>query len=232
MEQLNGDDLYNIRLNASLEYTFHTNHTIKGTLPYALSLYNAGDARNAAYYSFGDITLSYEYLKQIKHINLFFGPQLTIPLAESNEYALREGVYAAGAGRYEAGFTFAVTGIRDPVVWTAGLDYMVGLPKKERFYTSWQPGTMQLSMSVSDLFNERFGFAIGAYQSIQLPQVNDGEWKVTDLSVSTFCRFEFLILFENDYVRVMADASLYPLNRPFVFGLVYGHRFELIARQD
>ncbi|MDR2476456.1 MAG: hypothetical protein LBD18_01550 [Treponema sp.] len=41
---------------------------------------------------------------------------------------------------------------------------------------------------------------------------------------------ELMILFEKDTVRLSVETSLYPLNRPFLLGLVYGHKFDLSAK--
>jgi hypothetical protein len=152
---------------------------------------------------------------------------LNIPLAEASEYAAREGVYSASTGRYSAGVGIEITGIRDPVVWNAGFAYDVGLPKKERFYTTVEPGDIQLTVGFSDLFNERFGFSVGFTQHIKLPALYDGIGDVEDLRVSTLGQGEFLVLFEKDYIRFSLEATLYPLNNPFVLGITYGHQFDL-----
>jgi hypothetical protein len=62
------------------------------------------------------------------------------------KYLSREGILTAGAGRFTAGVL--ATGIMDPVVWNLGLSYDIGLPKQERFATSWIPGAIQLSASL------------------------------------------------------------------------------------
>jgi hypothetical protein len=232
MEQNNSADLYTLRLGVHAEYTFKTNHSISLKLPYTLAWYNNPDARTTLFYSLGDLSLGYEYLKQMKHINLFVGPLITIPLAETNEYAAREGVYSTSNGRVMAGFSLAITGIRDPVVWNAGVQYLVGLPKEERSYWSWQPGDIQVSLGVSDLVNNRFGFALGLYHHITLPDGKGEHWELADLAVSTFARVEGLLVFEQDYMRVSVDAYVYPLNKPVVLGITYGHQFDLSKKRD
>jgi hypothetical protein len=226
-ETVNGFSLYAINMGFNGEYTFLTHHTVTVNLPYTVSWYNNPESRNPWLYSFGDMGFSYDYLKQFGHINLFMGPRLSIPLAEANEYAAREEVSSAGSGRYSAGVGITVTGIRDPVVWNVGFSYDVGLPKEERFYTTVEPGNMRFTAKFSDLFNDRFGFSVGISQHIKLPVLYDGVGKVEDLRFSTVGQGEFLVLFENDYIRFSLEASLYPLNNPFIFGLTYGHQFDL-----
>jgi hypothetical protein len=221
-----GYALRTLNFRASLEYAFATKHTVAATMPYTLALSSNPEARPAVLYAPGDLSLSYEYLKRFKHVNLFFGPQASVPLSENTEYATREGVLATGAGRFTAGFTVTATGVMDPVVWNLGLRYDVGLPKRERFTTSWLPGTMQLSASVSDLVNERFGFSVDMTQQLDLPVIRNGVPDKGGVSIASLFRLEVFVLFEQDYVRVAMDTYAYPLNRPVVFGIVYGHQFK------
>jgi hypothetical protein len=157
-EMLNGLSFYTMNVGFQGEYTFLTHHTVTVKLPYAFAWYNNSDSRNPWFYSFGNMEFSYDYLKQFGHINLFVGPRFGIPLAEASEYAVREGVYSASSGRYSAGVRISVTGIRDPVVWNADLVYDVGLPKKERFYTTLEPGNIQLAVGFSDLLAKPIRF--------------------------------------------------------------------------
>ena len=105
-ENSGGNDLHNLSLRTQLEYAFalgnaaSANHTVAASLPYTLALYSNPEIQDGPFYSFGDISLSYEYLKQVNHINLFFGPRVSIPLTESGEYLSREGILTAGVGRF------------------------------------------------------------------------------------------------------------------------------------
>jgi hypothetical protein len=230
-QEANSRDLHNFQFGVRAEYSFKTNHNLSFALPYTLAVYADPDARQQTLYSIGDISLGYDYLFQFNHINLFIGPAATIPLAETNDYALREGVFSAGGGRFTAGVRASVTGIRDPVVWNADIQYMIGLPKEERFYTSWQPGNMQVSAGFSNLVNSRFGFALGLTQRAELPGILGGRWDTAGVTVATTGKGEFFILFEKDYVRVSVETSLYPLSQPAVIGLAYGHKFGLSPKK-
>jgi hypothetical protein len=221
------DEIYTLNPSLALTYDFNAQHSANFSVPFHVALYDNPDTKRNAFYSFGDIQVSYEYTKKIDYVNLFLGSQLQIPVAESSEYAAREGVYTVGSGRYNIGLSVAASGIRDPIVWSATFKYDVGLPKEERFYTSWRPGDMQLSGSILKLANERFGFSLGLYQNILLPQINDGKWKSNDFSASTVLHLETLILFEKDYAKVSADIYTFPQGNPVVIGLLYGHTFKL-----
>jgi hypothetical protein len=135
---------------------------------------------------------------------------LTILIGESTEYAVREGVYPAGDGRYTVGSAVSTTGIRDPVAWNLGFSYEVGLPKQEPFSVTWLPGNMQVSAGFSDLLNDRFGFAANLYQFIKLPPSTGEFWKPEQLLVSTLGKLECFVLFEKDYIRG------YPLRQPCI----------------
>jgi hypothetical protein len=228
-ETADGSDFYTLAPEAGLEYGFADRHSVSVRLPYMVSFYGRSESRMRAFYAIGDIQLSYEYLKQMGHVNLFFNPEMTIPLTAANEYKTREGVLSGGAGRYTAGFAFLISGVRDPVVWTAGLRYGVGLPKEERFYTTWQPGNIQISGGATHLFNERFGGAVSLFQQINLPEISGGVFDRDGrgASISTVMRMEALILFEKDYIKLGADAYLHPVSQPVAFSFTYGHQFEL-----
>ncbi|MDR1072895.1 MAG: hypothetical protein LBL45_04380, partial [Treponema sp.] len=223
-EKVGGSDLYTLAPEAGLEYGFAHHHSVSVKLPYTLSLYEHPEARNKTFYAIGDIHLSYEYMKQMGHVNLFFNPAVTMPLTTTDEYKMREGVLSTEAGRYTTGFAFSVTGARDPVVWTVGMQYGVGLPKEERFYTAWQPGNIQISGGISHLFNERFGSSVSIYQQINLPEISGGVFdrEGRGISASTLAKMEALILFEKDYIKLGAEAYLHPLSQPVAFSFTYG----------
>jgi hypothetical protein len=229
-QTINNADTFTTRPQIGLELTLKQ-HAFKTVLPYVLSVYNKTGAKNHFYYAFGDLSLSYEYLKQISHINMFFGGLGSIPLADTNEYMAREGILAGGGGRFTLGPTFSVTGIQDPAVWALGAQYIVGLPKKERFYWSWMPGAIQISAGVSTLFNETFGLSLTAYQRITLPPLNGGAARPDDLRVSTLLRPEAFIVTEKSYVRVAFDVSAYPLNSPISLTVTYGYAFDLPGKK-
>jgi hypothetical protein len=225
-EDINQAGLYNINLNAGIEYTL-VYHSIKASLPYTVSLLDNSKALNKFYYRMGDISISYEYLKQLSNLNLFFGSHMGIPLAVSNEYAAREAVYSGSEGRYEIGCSFSLTGIRDPVVWNAGLRYTLGLPKKEQYSTTWRPGTIQASAGISDLFNDRFGVSIEMSETFILPRMIGVSAEPNGFSMFTGLKLETIVLFEHDYMRFSVEGNVYPLHQPVVVGILYGHSFEL-----
>jgi hypothetical protein len=229
LENINTDTFYNFSVNGSIEYAF-LSHSVKASLPYTLMFYDNQDALNRFFYYLGDISLSYEYLKQLSHLNLFLGSFFNIPISVSNEYAAREGVYASSEGRYEAGFSFSVTGIRDPVVWSAGLRYTFGLPMEERYYTTWRPGTIQASLGLSDLLNDRFGYSIGILEMIILPRMIDMSMEPVSLTMRTGFKLEVIILFERNYVQLSAESYLFPLYQPVTIGITYGHNFNLVSK--
>ncbi|MDR2942726.1 MAG: hypothetical protein LBV17_09075 [Treponema sp.] len=189
-----------------------------------MSIYN--QTIKNIFYAPNDISLSYGYIKQIGHYNLFFGPQISIPLGITNEYSLREGVLITGAGRYTAGGTFAITGIRDPVVWNGEIKYDIGLPKHERYGTTWLPGIIQVAFGLTDLLNDRFGFSLGLQQQTILPKILNGASTPDSLTFTSNCQLEIFILFEHNYLRAAFSATVYPLNRPHIITITYGHVFK------
>ena len=131
----------------------------------------------------------------------------------------------------KVGARVSMTGIRDPIVWNGDGQYLLGLPKAERFYPSWQQGNIQVSAGFSHLVNQRFGFAVALTQVVKLPARLGGQWDLAGVSVSTLGKGEFFILFEDDYVRLSVETKLYPINQPGIIGLVYRHRFDLSKKR-
>ncbi|MDR1095818.1 MAG: hypothetical protein LBL31_05470 [Spirochaetaceae bacterium] len=68
---------------------------------------------------------------------------------------------------------------------------------------------------------------MGITQYIKLPVLYDGKGKPEDLRFTTAGKGEFLVLFEKDYMRFTLEATLFPLNSPFVLGFTYGRQFDL-----
>jgi hypothetical protein len=111
---------------------------------------------------------------------------------------------------YEAGLSFSMTGIKDPVVWDIGVRYALGLPKEERYHTTWRPGTIQASLAITDLFNDRFGFSVGLSETVILPRMIGMSMEPGGPVLRTGLKLEALILFEHDYVRLSAEGSVFP----------------------
>jgi hypothetical protein len=225
-EDIADKTLYSIMPLISTEFNFLKHHSIKASAAYTFSFYDNHEARQNIFYAPNDISLSYEYIKQIGHYNFYFGPQFSMPLGITNEYSLREGILITGAGRYMAGGTFAVTGVRDPVVWSGEIKYDIGLPKQERYGTTWLPGIIQVTFGVTDLLNDMFGFSLGLQQQVILPKILNGASVPDSLTFASNCQLEIFVLFERYYLRAAFTASAYPLNRPHIFTVTYGHVFK------
>jgi hypothetical protein len=81
-----------------------------------------------------------------------------------------------------------------------------GFLNKSAFTPHGFRGDIQLSASLSDLVNERFGGAVGMYQLLNLPTLNIGNEVSAGVpskggvSVSSIFRLEVFVLFEKDYV--------------------------------
>jgi len=225
-ENVEDKTLFSIMPLCSAEFIFMKHHSIKAVTAYTFSFYDNHEARKNIFYAPNDINLSYEYNKQIKHYNLYFGPQVSIPLGITNEYSVREGILIAGAGRYTAGGTFAITGVRDPVVWNGEIKYDIGLPKHERYGTTWLPGILHVTFGFTDLVNDMFGFSFGLQQQIVFPKILNDTPVPDSLSFTVNGQLEIFVLFEHDYFRAAFIAAAYPLNRPHILTITYGHVFK------
>lgn len=127
------------------DYVFENKHTAAITLPYSFYFIGTNEIEKNFYHSGGDLQISYDYHKQIKSLDMFFGSFLDIPLNVSIEKARRDNEYSISSGRFNLGFSYRISGVRDPIVWTLGMKYWLGLPYNEDSYSSWQPAHIQLS---------------------------------------------------------------------------------------
>jgi hypothetical protein len=213
--------------NFKLEYDFLSKHSVLILLPFAFEFdFDSTKDKNTDF-SWGDLRIEYDYMKFFRNINLSLGSFVTT-LLEPVEKDAETTKLNIGSGRVCLGINTLLTGILDPVVWSVGLEYTIGLPDKDG---TVQPGNIQLQASISNLVNERFGFALGIYPRIGIPEIQDGTIHTSTLSITSFIRPEIFIMFDHDYVRFSLDAYTYPFGTPFVFNIIYGHNFQITKQK-
>jgi hypothetical protein len=225
-EDINGYTFYHINPHISMGYVFDQRHTIDLNLPYNIGLYNSSDSTAGVYYTFGDINISYAYLRRQSGLNLSYGGRVVIPFAKLSTNTPLEG-NTTGNEQYYLGASFSIAGVLDPVVWRMGINYDIGLPESKLLYTSWQPGNSQIYGQFTRLINERFGLAFTMIEDIRLPEVNNGIWERSNLITSNIVRIELFVLYDKDDFRLGVDMYTYPNNRPIAIKVSYGHRFTV-----
>jgi hypothetical protein len=224
-------EIYTCLPQIGIGYTFG-NHEVKLQQTFLEPWYNSDNAEvpkngfNGTWFDetwFGNLVLSYDYLKQIEQLNLFLGGYASM--------AYPDDIAIAGS-RHIAGLRMSVSGVKDPIVWNAGFQYGVGLPKEERGVQTWEPGNMQGNVGIMSMFNSIFGFGLGFIQSVRLAPFRDGDRNREETRTASVFRPEVLILLGprrtgiDWYVRFSLDIYAYPTAAPGVFTLLLGNSVD------
>lgn len=141
--------------------------------------------------AFGDFRLSAGWTGRIDDTRVSASLNVTLPTGQWSDYASAEGVLAPGSGRWSVGTALSASMILDPVVLGAAFIYDLGLPRAERYSTTWRPGDMSLSLSVTEVLNDRVGYSLKAVQSVSLPELSEGAYSLDSFSYGALASIEF-----------------------------------------
>jgi hypothetical protein len=164
--------------------------TASAYLPLAAEFAVGDDARRPAAAGLGDIELAAGWTGRVSDTRLSASVRGSAPTGEWNPYAAAEGALVPGSGRWTVGAALSASRILDPVVLGAALSYDLGLPRADRFSTSWRPGDFSLSLSVSEVLNDSVGYTLKAVQSASLPEVRDGAYLLDGFSYAAQASLE------------------------------------------
>jgi hypothetical protein len=114
----------------------------------------------------------------------------TAPTGQWNGYAGAEGVLTPGSGRWSVGTALSASMILDPIVLGASFAYGVGLPRAERFAMTWRPGDTSLSLSVTEVLNDKVGYTLKAMQSASLPELRYDGYSLDSFSYAASASIE------------------------------------------
>ena len=174
-EVYDSSDYFTVDSYASIDMVIVKSWTASFYAPLSANLVIGDDVWKAAMVGLGDIELSAGWTNRIADTRVSASLRTTVPTGEWNPYAAAEGVLTPGSGRWSVGMALSVSRIIDPVVLGAAFAWDVGLPRAERFSTTWRPGDMSFSLSVTEVLNDRVGYSLKALQSASLPELrNDG----------------------------------------------------------
>ena len=139
----------------------------------------------------GDLEVSAGWTGRVADTRVSASLRATAPTGQWSDYASAEGILAPGSGRWSVGTALSASVILDPVVLGAAFAYDVGLPRAERFATTWRPGDMSLSLSVTEVLNDKVGYTLKAMQSASLPERRDGAYSFDSFSYAASALLEF-----------------------------------------
>jgi len=160
---------------ASVEVLLARTWTASLYAPVSSRLAVGDGVRRAAAAGLGDLELSAGWAGRRADSRLSAALRVTAPTGEWNGYAATVGVLTPGSGRWSVGATLSAAMLLDPVALGASFAYDVGLPRAERFAMTWRPGDMSLSLSATEVLNDRVGYTVKAAQSASLPELDGGE---------------------------------------------------------
>lgn len=139
----------------------------------------------------GDLELAAGWMDRIADTRVSAALRVVVPTGQWSDYAGAEGVLTPGSGRWSVGTALSASMILDPVVLGAAFAYDLGLPRAERYSTTWRPGDMSLSLSVTEVLNDRVGYSLKAAQSVALPELRDGTSRSDSFSYAASASIEF-----------------------------------------
>ncbi len=148
------------------------------------------DARKAVMAGVGDLELAAGWTGRIADMRVSASLKVAAPTGQWSDYAMAEGILAPGSGRWSIGTALSASMILDPVVLGATFAYDIGLPRTERFSTSWRPGNMSLSLSVTEVLNDAVGYTLKAVQSASLPEQRDDGYSLDSFSYTAIASIE------------------------------------------
>jgi len=183
-------DYFMVDSYASLDMIIIKSWTASITLPVSSQFAHGDEARRLAMAGLGDIDLSAGWTGRVSDTRLSVSVRGSAPTGAWNPYAAAEGVLAPGSGRWTIGAAMSASRILDPVVLGASFAYDVGLPRAERFSTTLRPGDMALSLSITEVLNDKVGYTLKAAQSALLPELRDGACSLDSFSYAASASIE------------------------------------------
>jgi hypothetical protein len=214
-KDVDNHSLINFKPFLGVEYAFNDKHRVSTEI-FGDIFYWTG-----RWYDFSsNIAVSYRYITAINSVNLIFGPDFSIPIIEPDAHRYGIGLSFAATG---ATTIFANTIFREINAWYIGMQYAIGLPRKEDSYASWQPGNIQITGNLILNENESLKTSLGIQQNIYLPGINVHEDE--ELSASTLIRIAGLLIRGNNYLKSSLGFTVVPLGY-VTLELIYGHKFN------
>lgn len=139
-----------------------------------------------------DPTISFGYLTRIEDMKLRFQASYTYPLGIWNFYEVQQKRIESGSGYHRIGVTGSLSKIIDPVILNTTLNYSIGLPRKERFGYSFQPGTFAISFNFVEIMNDVVGLSLSFSNSLTLPTYFEGKINFQEMRYTANISLSFL----------------------------------------
>ncbi len=183
-------DYFFVDSYASIDALLSRKWTASLYVPISSQFIVGDDVGKPAMVGLGDIEISAGWTGRIADTRVFASLRASAPTGRWSDYAGAEGYLMPGSGRWSIGAAMSASRILDPVVLGASFAYDVGLPRDERFSTTWRPGDMSLSLSVTEVLNDAVGYALKATQNAELPEIRDGAYSLDSFTYAASASIE------------------------------------------
>ncbi len=183
-------DYFFVDSYASIDALLSRKWTASLYIPLSCRLIIGQDVKKLFMTGLGDIELSAGWTGRIADTRVSASLRASAPTGQWSDYASAEGFLAPGYGRWTIGGALSASRILDPVVLGAAFSYDVGLPRADRFSTTWRPGDMSLSLSVTEVLNDAVGYTLKATQNAELPEISRGAYSMDSFAYAASASIE------------------------------------------
>jgi len=219
-------DAFLVEAYAALELLLSRTWSMSATMPLSARVLAGSDVSSPAASGIGDASLSLGWTGRAGDSRLGITATVVGPTGAWEPYEVPGGPLATGSGRWSAGLSVSAARILDPVVLGLNLGYTAGLPRAERFGTSWEPGTVSLGLGVTEVLNDSVGYSIRLGQSLVLPTVVDGVADIDGLSYGVKASLELFVTKDDFTARIGFTKGLGTDAGPGTVSLTLSYRFE------
>lgn len=210
--------LYDLDEQVSMDFVLQKTWSFSATVPMRVNvLYDL--YKTPLSMDIGDIDVSLGYTGRIKDIRCSLRTSILLPTG--NAYAIPEGAMVTGGGRWCLGVNASASFILDPVLLGIGFGYQLGLPRKERFGSSWNPGDFTIGLSVAEVLNDAMGYSLRLTQTLSIPTSHEGVSLGKGLDYQAGGAVEFFFSKKNWSVRVGFSKSITSILQPASVSLSY-----------
>lgn len=189
-----------LSLDINNSISFSVNLPLKSILPLAENIKST--------FLLGDVSGDASYSWKVSDLRLSSGISLSLPTGVYESYEAEvKGAYS-GSGYIAPSISFGLNKYSDPVVMGLNLSYSCGLPRKERFGTSWRPCDITASLRYTEILNHETGYSISLNSSFDAAPVENGQFMFSDSRFSMSANITVFLSSGDFTIRTGASKSL------------------------
>jgi len=215
-------------LDANLAMTLERTWSCSLSVPVSMQYIQGEAVRYPLTWNPGDLTFALGWMGRISNIRMQASLLCTAPTGPSVASYPEGRVLVTGSGRWTVGAAGSASWIIDPVVLGVSLAYFAGLPKQERYGSSWSPCTLSMKASVTEVLNSSFGYTVRLGQTVRAPDILNGKARIEPWSYNAGLEASIWLGTQNTRWTLGAEQSLTNFTAPLVLtaGFTYTWRSE------